>query len=140
MTALSPVGRQIQEALATFLRRDPATIQPHHHLRDDLRLDSLMTFELLYELEKAFEFEIPNEDLPGLHTLSDIITYVEARLDSGKTPPEALQSKGKDRPQQTTSPRTARGKPTTSSATKKRGTGSTVKKRTTPAKPKGNKA
>lgn len=86
MTDLSPIGQQIQKALAASLQRDPSTIRPENHLRDDLGLDSLVLFEWLYELEKAFELEIPNEDLPNLQTLGDVITYVEARV-TPPTPP-----------------------------------------------------
>lgn len=78
--ALSPIGERITDVLAASLERDPSTIKPDQHLRDDLGLDSLRTFELLYDLEKAFDLEIPNDDLPGLQTLADVIAYVEARL------------------------------------------------------------
>lgn len=146
MTGLSPIGRQIHEALAIFLRRDPSTIKPEHHLREDLGLDSLMTFELLYELEKAFDLEIPNEDLPGLQTLADIVTYVETRLHSSmplaKTAPNTLRSKGKSRQLKTATPKkSGKVKPTTQPATKvkKRGSGPTVKKRAAFAKSKGKK-
>ncbi|RMH06321.1 MAG: acyl carrier protein [Nitrospirae bacterium] len=80
MNEQSPVGTQIREVLAAYLKRDPATIKPEHSLREDLGLDSLMTFELLYDLEKAFDLEIPNADLPGLVTIGDVIAYVEARV------------------------------------------------------------
>ncbi len=82
MTALSPIGQHIQHALATSLRRDSATIRPEDHLRDDLGLDSLTVFELLYELEKRFDLAIPNEDLPDLQTFGDVAAYVEARVAS----------------------------------------------------------
>lgn len=78
--ALSPIGERITDVLAASLERDRSTIKPDQHLRDDLGLDSLRTFELLYDLERAFDLEIPNDDLPGLQTLADVITYVEARL------------------------------------------------------------
>jgi len=81
MAVESHIGKQIREVLATSLRRDPASIKPEHSLRDDLGLDSLMTFELLYDLEKAFDLEIPNDDLPGLQTLDDVVKYVEKRVD-----------------------------------------------------------
>ena len=80
MALESPVGKQIREVLATSLRRDASTIKPEHFLRDDLGLDSLMTFELLYDLEKAFDLEIPNDDLPGLQTLDDVVKYIEGRV------------------------------------------------------------
>jgi len=74
------IGLRIKEVLATYLKRDPATIKSEHTLRDDLGLDSLMTFELLYDLENAFDLEIPNEDLPGLTTIGEVTAYIEARV------------------------------------------------------------
>lgn len=127
MTALSPSGRQIQEALAIFLQREPDTIKPEHHLREDLGLDSLMTFELLYELEKTFGLEIPNENLPGLQTLADIVSYVEAKVPSARTPAKTVPKTSgfKSKPCQS--------KP--KAGIKKRDSGSTAKKRAALAKP-----
>ena len=146
-TALSPTGRQIQEALGTFLRREPDTIRPEHHLREDLGLDSLMTFELLYELEKAFDLEIPNEDLPGLQTLADIVRYVDARVPSSMPSAKAAagdsRSKGKHRKPKTTAASTktapVKSKPKAAAKGKKPGTESTTKKRATPAKSQGKR-
>ena len=87
MTADASMSQQIKEVLATYLKRDPKTILPEHNLREDLGLDSLMTFELLYDLEKSFDLEIPNEDLPGLQTIADVVKYLEAR-----TNPQAVQN------------------------------------------------
>ena len=89
MPVESVVGKQIREVLATSLQRKPSSIKPEHSLRDDLGLDSLMTFELLYDLEKAFDLEIPNDDLPGLQTLDDVVKYVEERVNSSKVNPES---------------------------------------------------
>jgi len=93
MTANVSMSQRIKEVLATYLKRDPQTILPEHNLRDDLGLDSLMTFELLYDLEKAFDLEIPNEDLPGLQTIADVVKYLEERIS-----PEALQNIGTPSP------------------------------------------
>ena len=87
MTADVSMSQQIKEVLATYLKRDPQTILPQHNLRDDLGLDSLMTFELLYDLEKTFDLEIPNEDLPGLQTIDNVVRYLEKRIS-----PEALKN------------------------------------------------
>ncbi len=87
MAAFSPVGQRIQQALAASLRRDPSTIAAGDHLRDDLGLDSLTVFELLYDLETTFDLDIPNEDLPDLQTLGDVIAYVESRVTA--SPPSA---------------------------------------------------
>ena len=146
MTTLSQIGHQIQEALATFLRRDPSTVEPEHNLREDLGLDSLMTFELLYELEKAFDLEIPNEDLPGLQTLGDLIAYVEGRLHSSGSPVQAastsLRPKKKSRQFKaaTSATKKERGKSKPIVKAKKGGSGSITKKRTGLAKAKRKKS
>jgi len=146
MTALSPVGRQIQEALAIFLRWESSTIRPDHHLREDLGLDSLTTFELLYELEKAFDLEMPNEDLPGLQTLGDIVNYVEAQVHSSRPAANASgapRSKDKPRKPKTVTSSTKKApdelKPQADTKRKKRSSESTAKTRPATAKSKGKK-
>ena len=89
MIVESEVGRQIREVLATSLRRSPSSIKPEQSLRDDLGLDSLTTFELLYDLEKTFDLEIPNDDLPGLQTLEDVVKYVEVHVKTSKVKPKS---------------------------------------------------
>jgi acyl carrier protein len=145
----SPVGKQIREVLATSLRRDASTIKPEHHLRDDLGLDSLMTFELLYDLEKAFDLEIPNDDLPGLQTLDDVVKYIEGRV-SPDTKTSAPKTKEK-KPASTKPAKPAQAKKATAktrkapaptkpraaaTATKQEATTASSKKRTTTSKRK----
>ena len=72
----SAVADRIRAALASYLKRDVDAIQPHHSLRDDLGLDSMATIELLYEIEDAFDIEIPDDDLEKLRTVADVIAYV----------------------------------------------------------------
>lgn len=122
MAVESSVGKQIREVLATSLRRDPSSIKPEHSLREDLGLDSLMTFELLYDLEKAFDLEIPNDDLPGLQTLDDVVKYVEGRVNPSAKPP-TLKSKAKTsvaaKPAKTATPTKAVKTPTPKGKTAK---------------------
>lgn len=124
MAVESQIGKQIREVLAASLRRDPESIKPEHHLRDDLGLDSLMTFELLYDLEKAFDLEIPNDDLPGLQTLDDVVKYVERRVGASagtSTSPSTSPTRGASetgKPKKTVSS-TKKAKPTPSTTTKK---------------------
>ena len=80
MAAESAIARRIRTALGSYLKRDPNTIRPGHHLRDDLGLDSMATIELLYQIEETFDFQIPDEDLQKLLTVADVIAYVEGRL------------------------------------------------------------
>lgn len=89
--ATSPIADQIRDALGAYLKQDPATILAHHSLRDDLGLDSMAMIELLFRIEEKFDFQIPDDDLQGLVTVSDVIEYVEHRLN----PAPARQAKGR---------------------------------------------
>ena len=73
------VSERICTALAVFLKRDISTITPHQSLRHDLGLTSVETFELVFDLEEAFNFEIPDQDIPQLTTVAEVIAYVERR-------------------------------------------------------------
>jgi len=74
------VTEKIVAALADYLKRDPASIQLDHHLRDDLGLDSMAVIELLYKIEEVFDLQIPDQDLVALSTVGAVAQYVEQRL------------------------------------------------------------
>jgi acyl carrier protein len=74
------ITEKIVHALASYLKRDPASITNDHHLRDDLGLDSVAVIELLFEIEERFKLQIPDQDLPGLSTVGSVAAYVQRRL------------------------------------------------------------
>ena len=78
------VTAKIIQALASYLKRDPASITEAHHLRDDLGLDSVAIIELLFEIEERFKLQIPDQDLPGLSTVGTVAAYVQQRLAESK--------------------------------------------------------
>ncbi|HTL60832.1 MAG TPA: acyl carrier protein [Nitrospira sp.] len=80
------VMQKIVAALADYLKRDPATIEADHHLRDDLGLDSMAVIELLYKIEETFDLQIPDQDLVGLSTVGAVADYIEGRLAPVKRP------------------------------------------------------
>ncbi len=82
------VLEKIVQALASYLKRDPASITESHHLRDDLGLDSVAVIELLFEIEERFKLQIPDQDLPGLSTVGSVAAYVKRRLDEPTSEPE----------------------------------------------------
>jgi acyl carrier protein len=102
MTADRSITTKIISALAEYLKRDAATIKEHHHLRDDLGLDSMAVIELLYKIEEAFDIQIPDQDLVALTTVGSVSTYVQKRLappaaaraTSSKTVPKPKKKKG----------------------------------------------
>jgi len=79
--------------LASYLKRDPASITESHHLRDDLGLDSVAIIELLFEIEERFKLQIPDQDLPGLSTVGTVAAYVQRRLAEPKTEPKPESAK-----------------------------------------------
>jgi len=88
------ISLTIRTALGEFLKRDPDTILPTQHLRDDLGLDSMAVSELLYRIEEAFDLQIPDQDLAGLTNVGHVVTYVEKRLEkSGSATPIEKQVK-----------------------------------------------
>ncbi|BFU91361.1 MAG: hypothetical protein NTAFB01_25480 [Nitrospira sp.] len=87
------ISSKIIQALASYLKRDPASITESHHLRDDLGLDSVAIIELLFEIEERFKLQIPDQDLPGLSTVGTVAAYVQRRLAESKTESKPESSK-----------------------------------------------
>lgn len=87
------ITEKIVHALATYLKRDPASITESHHLRDDLGLDSVAVIELLFEIEERFKLQIPDQDLPGLSTVGSVAAYVQRRLAEPQAAAQPVTSK-----------------------------------------------
>jgi acyl carrier protein len=86
MPAESDIAVRIRTALGEYLKRDPASIEPRHALREDLGLDSMATIELLFKIEEVFDLQIPDQDLQKLAKVSDVIAYVEGRVGKPAAP------------------------------------------------------
>jgi acyl carrier protein len=80
MPTQSDIALRVRSALAEYLKRDVKTIKSGDNLRDDLGLDSLATIELVYQIEEAFDLEIPDKDLPGLVTVANVTAYIEGKV------------------------------------------------------------
>ena len=91
MAKTSDVSEKIIQALADYLKRDAASIQTTHHLRDDLGLDSMAVIEMLYRIEEVFNLQIPDQDLVGLTTVGQVIAYVQGRVAPPKAPAKAAE-------------------------------------------------
>jgi acyl carrier protein len=51
-------------------------------LISDLGIDSLGRFLLVDELEETFEIEIQDDEMFGIHTVGDIVTKIENKLEN----------------------------------------------------------
>ena len=77
------IAEKVRTALGQETKRDPATIELKHSLRDDLGLTSLDAIELLFKLEQEFDLEIPDADLQKFKTVEDLVSYLDDRLTGG---------------------------------------------------------
>lgn len=86
------MSQQVYQTLGKYLRLDPKDLHPEDSLRDDLGLDSLQTIELVYEVESAFDLQIPDEDFGRLTTIGAVILYLDERTRSEGTPLSSPQA------------------------------------------------
>ena len=70
---------QIVEIISKQLKADTGQISPDTNVMEDLGADSLDVVELLMALEETFGVTVPDEDVPNLKTVEDIVGYVESR-------------------------------------------------------------
>ena len=70
------------EVIATIIAKTSncqiEDIKPESRLAD-LGLSSLDTLTILFELEEAFDIEIPNEVIPSIVTVNDMLEKLENR-------------------------------------------------------------
>ena len=63
----------IRKIVAEVLEVDPETIQPDAQLVEDLGMDSMKALEILAAIEKRFRIKVPEDNLPKLTTLNQVI-------------------------------------------------------------------
>ena len=114
------ITEKIVHALATYLKRDPASITESHHLRDDLGLDSVAVIELLFEIEERFKLQIPDQDLPGLSTVGSVAAYVQRRLAESPTTAPSESPKPAAKSSKASTQKSAAKKPSSSKSTSKK--------------------
>lgn len=59
---------------------DFASLDPDEPLRDQLDLDSMDFLDIVMELRKRHQLQIPEEDYPRLATLNSCVKYLEPLL------------------------------------------------------------
>lgn len=71
---------RIRKVIVTLMGVEPDGVKRESSLVADLGADSLERVELVMAVEDEFAIEIPDEDAEPLHTVGQIIDYVETRL------------------------------------------------------------
>jgi acyl carrier protein len=61
---------------------DFADLDPSEALRDQLDLDSMDFLDIVMELRKRYQIQIPEADYPQLATLDSCVNYLMPRLEA----------------------------------------------------------
>lgn len=70
--------QKVIEILAKQLRVDAAKISANTNIASDLGADSLDLVEVLMSLEEEFNISIPDEAIPGIVTVGDLVKYIDS--------------------------------------------------------------
>lgn len=68
---------KIRAVIAKQLDIPEESITKESKLIEDLKADSLDVVELIMDLEQEYGVEIPDDDLPNIHTVGDIVKFIE---------------------------------------------------------------
>jgi len=69
---------KIRQIIAEQLGRDESEITMETSLNDDLGADSLDLFQIISELEEAFDMEFAQDDLENIKTVGDAVNFVQS--------------------------------------------------------------
>lgn len=64
--------------LAELLSIDESKITENSAIIDDLGADSLDLVDALVTINEEFGVEIPDEEIENIHTVGDVVKYIEA--------------------------------------------------------------
>lgn len=69
------VFEKIQAIIVEELGKEAEEVQLTTNIQEELDADSLDLFQIINEIEDAFDVKIESED--GINTVQDLVTYVE---------------------------------------------------------------
>ncbi|HMM30247.1 MAG TPA: acyl carrier protein [Clostridia bacterium] len=70
---------KVRAIIAKQLDISEENIKPESNLIEDLKADSLDVVELVMDLEQEFDIEIPDDELPLIRTVNDIIGFINKK-------------------------------------------------------------
>ena len=74
---MSDVTTKVKAIIVDKLGVDESEVTKDASFTNDLGADSLDTVELIMELEKEFDIQIPDDEAEGIVTVGDAISFVE---------------------------------------------------------------
>lgn len=74
---MSEIATKVKAIIIDKLGVEDNQVTPEASFTTDLGADSLDTVELIMELEKEFDLQIPDEEAEKIQTVGDAISYIE---------------------------------------------------------------
>lgn len=74
------VFEKVRAILCSQFDVEEETVSLDTNITEDLGADSLDAVDMLMSLEDEFDVEIPDEEVECIHTVADLVTYIEERL------------------------------------------------------------
>ena len=71
---------KVVEIISSQLRVDPENITESSAIVEDLGADSLDIVEMLMTFEEQFNISVPDEIIPEMRKVSDLVEYLEENL------------------------------------------------------------
>ena len=75
---------KVMRIIAEISEVNESEIRMESELVDDLEVDSMMSLEILTELERDFGIQISETDLADFVTVGDIFNFVKEKVDGKK--------------------------------------------------------
>jgi acyl carrier protein len=77
---MSDVTTKVKAIIVDKLGVDESEVTSDASFTNDLGADSLDTVELIMELEKEFDIQIPDDEAESIATVGDAISFVEGAV------------------------------------------------------------
>ena len=77
---MSDATTKVKAIIVDKLGVDESEVTGDASFTNDLGADSLDTVELIMELEKEFDIQIPDDEAEGIATVGDAISFVEGAI------------------------------------------------------------
>ncbi len=77
---MSEVTTKVKAIIVDKLGVDESEVTNEASFTNDLGADSLDTVELIMELEKEFDIQIPDDEAESIATVGDAISFVEGAV------------------------------------------------------------
>ncbi|MBR6292910.1 MAG: acyl carrier protein [Bacteroidales bacterium] len=74
---MSEIANRVKSIITDKLGVEESQVTPEASFTNDLGADSLDTVELIMELEKEFDLQIPDEEAEKIVTVGDAIAFIE---------------------------------------------------------------